>query len=188
MFPFIINLTIITTSTSRFINLGPTLTRKLIETEHPDFDSPSPFTKAMTMHNKLIMMGLRQHQVALFCSNELKTENAELVLPPGSIFMHYGSKVSKGYVGRRKLVSPSIRQPSLKMAWNCTTTEHACALVSNLPNNYSDWPVSMYSVKTNRHAPCTMPHCAMRCIALRESLTHWSVVSMITHVYLCAHF
>ncbi|XP_072030297.1 uncharacterized protein [Amphiura filiformis] len=78
---------------SSLVNLGPILTRKLIEMEHPDYDGPTPFCKGMTLRDKLSMIGVRHDQVVLFCSNELKTENAELVLPPGSIFMHYGSKM-----------------------------------------------------------------------------------------------
>ena len=46
----------------------------------------------------------------------------------------------------------------------------ACAFVSNLPNNDSDWSVSKYSVKHDHHAtPCTAPHRATHCTALRES-------------------
>ena len=83
---------------------------------------------------------------------------------------------------RLRLLSPSIRQPSLKMAdqikW--LKAKHAkkserlfvefheycsCALVSNLPNNDSDWPFSKYR--------------AMHCTALR-----WSVVDCDSaHVY-----
>ncbi len=77
----------------RLVNLGPVLTRKLVQTEHPDFDGPSPFCKGMNLRDKLAMMGVRHDQVVLFCSNELQTKSAELVLPPGSIWMHYGSKV-----------------------------------------------------------------------------------------------
>ena len=42
----------------------------------------------------------------------------------------------------------------------------ACAFVSNLPNNDSDWSVSKYSVKHDRHAA---PHRTTHCTALRES-------------------
>ena len=45
----------------------------------------------------------------------------------------------------------------------------ACAFVSNLPNNDSDWSITKYSVKHDRHAlPCTAPHHATHCTALRE--------------------
>ena len=51
-----------------------------------------------------------------------------------------------------------------------TTTEHAHLFVSNLPNNDSDWSVSKYSVKHDRHAaPCIAPRRATHCTALRES-------------------
>ena len=48
----------------------------------------------------------------------------------------------------------------------------------------------MYSVKHDRHAtPCTSPHRATHCSALRESPTHWNVVECDSaHVYLYAHF
>ena len=61
----------------------------------------------------------------------------------------------------------------------------SCAFVSsNLPNNDSDWPVSKYNVKLGRHAaPCIAPHCATRWIALREALTHCSVVVDELFVY-----
>ena len=60
----------------------------------------------------------------------------------------------------------------------------SCAFVSNLPNNDSDWSVSKYSVKHDRHAvprltaPRTVPHCVNPDALERDS----------THVYLCAHF
>ena len=78
-------------------------------------------------------------------------------------------------------VRPSIRQPSLKMADRIEglRTKHvkkwACTHVSNLPNNDSDWPVSMYS----------MYHASSRHAAYRSS-THWPVVYRDSaQVYLC---
>ena len=55
-----------------------------------------------------------------------------------------------------------LKTPSLKY---CS----ACALVSNMPNNNSDWPVSKYSVTLGRHAaPCVSRHCAVsRCVKPR---------------------
>ena len=84
---------------------------------------------------------------------------------------------------RLRLVSPSIRPPSLKMADRIEglSTKHAkksehlfmefhkycsCAIVSNLPNNESDRPFSKYSVKHGRHAAlCIVPQHT-------EALTH----------------
>ena len=85
---------------------------------------------------------------------------------------------------RLRLVSPSIRQPSLKMTdrieglrtkhvkkvsgclWNSTNTAHAhLCLLSSLPNNDSDWPVTKYSVKRGRHtAPCIAPRAVLHCV------------------------
>ena len=81
------------------------------------------------------------------------------------------------YRYRLRLVSPSIRQPSYKMAdrieglrakhakkvsgcsWNSMNTGHA-----NLPTNDSDWPGSKYSVKLGRHTvPRNVPHRAVPC-------------------------
>ena len=75
-------------------------------------------------------------------------------------------------------------------SWNSTNTAHAHLCLTNLPNNDSDWPVSKYSLKHGRQtAPCTAPHRITHGTALRESLTHWSVVEHDSaHVYLCAHF
>ena len=54
------------------------------------------------------------------------------------------------------------------------------AFVSNLPNNDSDWSVSNYSVKHDRHAaPCTTPQRATHCTALLESPTRCLFISHI---------
>ena len=68
--------------------------------------------------------------------------------------------------------------------WNSTNTAHAH--LSNLPNNNSDWSVSKYSMKHNRHAAlCTAP-IAQRTVP--RCMNPDALERDSTHVYLCAHF
>ncbi|PIK52139.1 hypothetical protein BSL78_10986 [Apostichopus japonicus] len=79
-------------SNNRSVNIGPNLSRKLLsENVTLNTEGETPTEWPMSLEDKLRLMGVKQEDTVMFCSNEMDA-TSQIQFPLGSIGVHYGTR------------------------------------------------------------------------------------------------
>lgn len=86
-------------SNNHSVNIGPNLTSKLL-TETVDLGATAGEAEkswSMSLEDKLSLMGVKQEDTVMFCTNEVDLSN-KIQFPIGSIGIHYGTRDSSDFI------------------------------------------------------------------------------------------